>query len=132
MEIKIVSKTIQTEVYVTSDGIEYGCEKDAVLHEKKLKAESLFGIGCPEVNTIDNTYVIVCSQDELDLLYDYICEVCGCYCQNDCDLDRITFPALVVYSEEADLYVVEDVIYRDSKHLCEMYEKMLERKQVEQ
>ena len=44
MDIKLITKTIEVEVFITSDGTEFEDEDNARTYERKLSAEKIFGL----------------------------------------------------------------------------------------
>lgn len=130
MKTEIREEKREFEVYIASDGTEFRDKEDAVWYELQTKAEARFNITCDNILGKDDVFVTVQSQEEVDLLFKYIDEICNCLCYIHPDIRKgvIEYPALLCYDDEGCLTSVSKEKYLDSKKLCNLFEKAKETK----
>lgn len=121
MEINLTKKTVEVEVYVTSDGEQFDDYDVARTHEVIIEAEKRFDVNAEKMQDTEDQFYIMESYDDVHLFEEYADALdIMCACAKDIDLYR--YPCLCKYDMCGCLNPVTDEEYLKAKELCSMYE----------
>lgn len=132
MKKETVIKTLETEVYITDDGMIFEDESEAVGWEAKIHYEKI--IKPKEYTDIrGNIYVVIDSYEEYNFYRKYHLEFeCNDFEESDylCDhLVSTTYPVLLKYDIDCEVSIVGADEYEFYKKICEMYEETMKIKE---